>query len=324
MKGKWLLILLVFIVILSGCTFPGGGGGAQTVSGNGIVITKFSPDFSEIRSGEPIMLTLSIQNVGGAIANNIVAQIFGGVSSGTGWVFDADTPATKALTPSSLRPADPVNNLPGESLDYVWRVTSPAGLKVKTSYDAGIRVYYIYNTSAIATVRFYTNSYLKSLPQTQYQSLIKSAGVISQASSAGPISISFSTGARPLVIYGTPGETYALQITFNNVGSGNAIDPTSTPWPNSEYRNLYYITYTLKTNGLILNCPKQDGTQTGDTTSFSDKILLAGGKLKTVFCTIKSPGSAVINSQDYTINVEASYGYFVESKATINVLPVTQ
>ncbi len=320
MKNISLVLLLAAVVILAGCTSTGGG--QATGAANGISITKFAPDFAEVRSGEPISLLLSIQNVGGAIAKNLTAQVFGGISTGTGWTFGSDTPATKTLTPSSLRPADPVSNLPGESLDYQWRVTSPSNLKVTTPFTAGIRVYYLYNTSSVATLRFYTNDYLKSLPTTQYQSLLKTAGVMSQSSSAGPISVTYSTGARPLIVYGTSGETFAVQISFNNVGNGNTIDPTVSV-PNNDYANLYKVGYVLTTNGLTLSCPKQDGTtQTG--TTISDKITLSAGRGKVIFCTITSPGSAVVNNQDYSVNVEATYGYFVEGQASVSILAAQQ
>lgn len=331
MNNKAFIVLLASVVVLSGCTIPGlpgGGTGPATASSNGIVITKFVPSFTEVRSGQPLTLTLSIQNVGGAIAKDLVSQIFGGISTGTGWSFTSGS-ATQTLAPTQLRPPDLVNNLPGESLDYSWTVNSPSGLQVTTPYTASVRVSYHYNTSASASMRFYTNSYLQSLPATQYQALVKAAAVQSQTSSAGPLAISFSSGSRPLVLYSSasvspnPAENFSLQISFNNVGNGNTLDPT-VALPSNDPNSLYKVAYTLTTS-LSISCPKGDGSGVWPTgNSISDTITLSGGSTKVLYCTVMSPGSAVVNFQDYSVNVQALYGYYVESQATVNVLAAPQ
>ncbi|HLC59756.1 MAG TPA: hypothetical protein VJH34_04510 [archaeon] len=322
MQKKVLILFLASIVILSGCTSAGNKSTATT-SANGVIVTKFAPDFNEIASGDSATLSLSIQNVGGAEATNLQAQLFGGIGVGTGW---AVTPvaATVDIKPSILKPTDTVNNLPGENADSEWQLTSPSDLKTTTSYTAGVRVYYDYGTHSSATLRFFSNNYLKTLPTAQYQSLIKTAGVVSQSSSSGPVSISYSSGSRPLVV-STGAGTFSMQVTFNNVGNGNTYDLNATT-----ESNLNLVSYKLIPRGdLTITCPDGDGispdvTWTKDSTT-TDTVKLSGGKTKVLFCQITNPGdTGVDNTKDYSIDVEATYGYFVESQTAINVLAAPQ
>src|SRR3989344_601325 len=162
MQKKILILFLASVVVLAGCT-SAGNQSAATTSANGIVITKFAPDFNELRSGDSATLSLSIQNVGGAEATNLKAQLFGGIGEGTGWDVTPSA-VTRAINPSSLKSADTVNNLPGESADADWQLTSPSDLKTTTPYTAGVRVYYGYSALSSATLRFFSDSYLKTLP----------------------------------------------------------------------------------------------------------------------------------------------------------------
>src|SRR3989344_8665259 len=102
MQKKILILFLASVVVLAGCT-SAGNQSAATTSANGVIITKFAPDFNELRSGDSATLSLSIQNVGGAEATNLQAQLFGGIGVGTGW---AVTPvaATVDIKPSILKP----------------------------------------------------------------------------------------------------------------------------------------------------------------------------------------------------------------------------
>src|SRR3989344_2221493 len=102
MQKKVLILFLASIVILSGCTYAGNKSTATT-SANGVIITKFAPDFNELRSGDSATLSLSIQNVGGAEATGLKAQLFGGIGEGTGWDV-TPVAATVDIKPSILKP----------------------------------------------------------------------------------------------------------------------------------------------------------------------------------------------------------------------------
>ncbi len=308
MVNKSMIILLVSFVALSGCTLPFGGGGGGTSVVNGLIVTKFAPDFPEIGAGEPVTFTMNIQNVGGSIAKGIKIQTFGGVTEGTGWKSIEDP----VVPQNDLRPRDVANELPGETIDITWQATAPEDIKTLNSYTASARVLFKYTTSASGTLKFYTDDYLKSVPRAQYDSFIRNAGVSSYTSTDGPISIAFSTGTRPLIIYGGSSSNYVLQITLTNTGTGNAVDPGS--YTSVTYDNLYKVRIDVDTSGgLSIKCNP----------STSGLVTLSGGQSRVLYCTIDPP-SGIVNTEEFNIDVEAEYGYFVETSTTVNVLPIPQ
>ena len=64
-------VLLVFVLLVSGCTSGGGG------TGPGVVILNFEPDFSSVESQDDVKLYLKIQNQGGMEAKEVEAELTG-------------------------------------------------------------------------------------------------------------------------------------------------------------------------------------------------------------------------------------------------------
>lgn len=307
MRNSLLFALsIIGIVILSGCVLQT----TTVTAGKGLAISSFAPDFSDIRSGEPIYLSAMITNVGEYDATGVSAQLFGINVGGTEWTLDTTTPATQ--TTPSLRRADPTMNLPGESHEFTWALSSPANLLVDNTYTANIRVYYKYGTETTALLKFLTYDYLKSLPSADFTKVQSTAGVSHISSSIAPVSVSLNVGNRPLVVYKN-GDTFMVEIVVSNVDAGNPF-AVGTTYPPVAQANLYKVDLDI-TSDLSLDCANSLGSPTSGT------ITLTRGTSKAIFCTATITSvSGLGNMRDYGVTVAATYGYYIDSATDIKVL----
>lgn len=195
---KWLSFALLFaVVFICGCTIPGLTG----TSGGGPSMTLSVSD-STVDPGTQVVLTLLVQNNGGATATGISAQLNGltsdwGISPGTN------------IGIQDLSGVDTSHGVTqGEADSEQWTLTPPA-LSTQISYPFSIKLTYNYDTSDNAVIRAVSYSYYKT--HTNFQS-----GKLSESSTGGPISISLQsinavfTGENSIPIY----------FDFNNAGSG--------------------------------------------------------------------------------------------------------
>ncbi len=321
----------LLVVLLAAVVFLTGHLGQQTTAlagSNGLIIKSFSPDFTEVRSGEEISLLLSLENVGEAEATGISAQLFGLNVGANDWAKTSGSLVTKL--PTTLRGANPSASLPGDTYEVTWGMKAPANLRVDNTYTADTRVHFIYKTTAVSTVRFVTNDYIKSLPTQQAEQVRKTAGVISSKVSGAPVQLSATVGARPLIVY-QGGEVYTVSVVVSNVGSGNAFkDTAGYPGKTGSYdaatttdtlttADLHLVKVTITTDANI-NC--QAGFEsTLSPSAKSGYVKLSRGKSKTMSCTMTAPAtSSVGNTKDFTVSTDLDYGYFVDSSTSIKVL----
>jgi hypothetical protein len=226
---------------------------------------------------------------------------------------------------STLKGVNPTLNLEGETYVLTWNVKSPANLKVDNTYTADARVYYDYGTSSLSTLRFYSYDYLKSLPTEQFEKLKSEAGVVSTVKTSAPIDVDVSVGERPLIVYGNA-DSFTLEITLSNEGSGNAFDHSYavtgafgavTGEAVLPSQKLHMVDVTIDTGGLGMTCP---GFNASGTKLRNEGVALIRGSTKTIFCTIGGMDkNAIGNKKDYTVSVDLSYGYYDEASTTIEV-----
>ncbi len=333
MRNILAAFLIVAAVVFAGCI---GQPTTTTATGNGVIISSFSSDFPEVRSGEEATIMLSLANVGESDATGVTVQLFGLNFGANDWTRTTGSLVT--ALPTLLRGANPSANLAGDTYDVTWGLKSPANLRVDNTYTADARVNFLYKTTAVSTIRFVSNDYIKSLPTAQADQVRKTAGVISSKVSNAPIQLSSTVGTRPLIVY-NGGEVYTVSIVISNAGTGNAFKNTAD-YPgvtngkavstntmtslDSKYLNL--VNVNIKTDATI-NCKsafeQKDGKIiTEDPTEKTGYVSLNRGKSKTLSCSITAPttASAVGNTKDYTINTQLEYGYFVDTSASIKVL----
>lgn len=296
MKSKWDVLTLTFIVtiLISGCI----GQEEKKVERGSLIIRDFSSDTSTITAGDIIELMLEVENVGGVIAKNAYADLYG-------VIFDEDILNWKILEPTGENPKhfDFIDDLlpaekgiPGERKPHVWLLRSPSGLMADTVYTFGVRVGFDYSTDVSGILTFISADYWRSLSQDKKEELSKKGGISQLSQTPGPLSINLYAGdvARPFVVYDPTQKQYILKIIINNVGTGK---PTN---------NKVSIVKQTASTGLSISCPEE--------------IILSRGESATVPCelTLNSPES-IKNRQDFTLSLEFEYNWYVDSSTDVTV-----
>jgi len=319
MNMKSTLILLCFlasIVILSGCV--GQGGGAVTAGTDGLIIKEFGFDYSPIYSGESTGLTLTLQNVGGEKGTLKEIEVFGvdapAAAAGTltwgyGTVddFKLEEGIELVPVPVELLPPDPTTGFEGEEFFQEWVPQSPTSIRSPTTYDFQTRVKYLYTTVFTGKITVVDDAYLRSLPADQREALIKVGGVQDASVTGGPLALTAASGRHFILRTGEGGTARSIKFKIANVGSGY---PYIEPWSND---NLHKVTVTGE-EGIDCNV----GTAEAD-------IKLSRGKTGVISCEFTPPVQGTFSNKiDKMFSVTLSYGYYVDSSASITVNPVIE
>lgn len=306
MKKTLVYVLLISVVLLSGCVGTGEKAGLAT----GIIIKEFSSDFVEYTSGEPVVVYLTLQNIGESDAKNVKVKLFqlNPAEWGSASFPEKELPI--------LRRAVPVANIPGEEAIVEWELTAPHIKTSKEEFIASCGISYEYETNATATLRFVTNDYLRSLKSTEQEKIRKSSGLVKYTSSNAPIKVSFSTQDRPFVVY-KPGDKFSFQIIITNVGQGNVFDKEAD---NGEMtaRSRYKLRINkpdIAGEKVDIDCPTL-----GSATGGYYQVELRKGESKILSCT--ATVKDIVNIMDGNIFVNLKYGYYIDSSTTIKVIQV--
>lgn len=279
------LLFLLLIVAVSGCI----GQTKPKVTGtSGIIITNFAFDISTIIAGEEAILSLDIENVGGAkgggIANIYGVPIITAGEEGAEYTWVCDKSPIQEF--EELYPPDPVAGTPGEAYLMEWQCRSPT-VPTQITQQFEVDVEYYYSTDVTGTLTVAEREYLKTLSPQERQSFYASGGVTQLSVSAGPIGVDV-IAPRPLVVE-EKGEELKVRVVFKNVGGGKVKDD-------------------------ILEISELKGISCEEMT-----IELVRGEQKSIICRV-SPG---IFEKKATIpfSFRADYTYIVHSSATITIQP---
>jgi len=233
------IILLAAVSLTAGCIGQAPTTGVET---NGIVIKNLfvDPPADQIQSGEIVTITADIENVGGATARNVVAELIG-----ASWIttsvaaqfpmgsiilvnFDNVDDEGDSLTGTTLTPPDPRYGLPGQMKTVQFRMPAPLLAEgQKADFDLKIRVKYDYETSALAQISGYSRERYNSLYQQGKLNPPATASIPVQVSQNVPITISL---LGPDKFIAGPGiyDEYTYQFTFRNVGTNLPITRSLT------------------------------------------------------------------------------------------------
>jgi hypothetical protein len=181
-KNPALIAILSLLVVLgSGCTgiFPDGGG---AVSGSGIVIQKFEPTLTSLRSNDNVVFHLEVQNMGDVIGK--AAAVLIGITP-TEWQIDE---WEKDF--GELLPADEEAGTPGGTGVADWYAVAPDVYRGEDrSYNVIARMFYSYETRVRKPITFLTSDELRRAAQMGGTPVAGATLV-----SAGPLSVTVNTG----------------------------------------------------------------------------------------------------------------------------------
>jgi len=277
-----LLGLILAVVFLSGCI----GGGTDTGGTKGVIITSFEPDISEIYSGDEIVFTAMVENIGEEDADDIELRIFG---LGNDWDIDDKTQKI-----NFLEKQDADEGIPGGTGEVQWTAESPSNLKVDNVYTATIRMTYSYETTALANIRAYNSDYLKTIPE-EAGDIMNSNGLDSFTVTDAPITVELSGISKPIVSSGDVQSS--ITVLISNIGDGKPFDSEETD-----------MTVTV------------DRIKVGDNSPCvsNEKYRIPRNGKKSVACTFDL--DEIDSYTTIPMEIEISYNYFIDDSAKVTVL----
>jgi hypothetical protein len=291
---RWLLavIPLLAVMIISGCTaIPGG----VPVSGGGVAIEAFEPDFPRLNTGETVQFRLSFRNKGSA--ESVVKSIS---ISGADWLATgADMIDTCGpLANTQLLPARPDLGTQGESRNCYWeftvtkqKVNIPEGLSI--TYTPIAKLSYTYRSSTIKSITIGTSQELRLL-----QDRGSALPAETTSKSSGPVDITIDSKG-PIRVSGTE-VSFPIEIKVTNTGGGIVC---KTDCNNAEEWNRMAI--TIDTGDMDNDCQ-------------TEEISLWKGQTNTIGCKVTIRGVPEGRIQKL-IQVSTGYEYLVEKTTSVTV-----
>ena len=317
-KALFAILPLVAIVAISGCVQQ-----ETTAAGNGMVITEFTSSLDSVSGGnKTVTIYMEGENRGGNTINMATGCLIGSnTAEGTDnykdglWELVADNGwSGRSLcqgldTDDDLRPADPVNDIPGGTIKPRWYLKSPCLTETLTRTDTFTgRIFYEYDTTTTTSVWVYTETELTAAQQRG--ETIPSSLVVE--STKGPVAIALDA-VQPVR---AEDGSVTLKMTISNVGNGVVFDKDAlSSWGDSDTvpsiaeTDLNSFTATFDIAGDIasdVDCAVE-----------LDDIELRKGASVTKSCDINIDKDKITAKQSFPITIEATYGYYIDSELSI-------
>ena len=285
MRKEWIFILTILgIILFSGCI---GQPKKKEVTGLGVVIKSLTVDPSQLEPNTQAIVSLTIQNQGGAKATNIKPKLIG--LPRNEWIVTNASPSTVP----HLLPPDPERGVPeGEESYIIWKLTAPEK-EVTMTYDFQVRVSYDYNTSSENVIRLMTMDYYLQLPKSERETARK--GIITQKYTQGPLKVSVSAPSPIISDFSAlPQEGIPIWVTINNVGGGKVLN------------NLIHI---KNVKGAY---------------NYSENVTLINDEYGRFICYLRENETQPIqkfdNFKDFGVSFDLKYTYITDQWTTVTVL----
>ncbi len=221
--NKLVIMLLLAVVVVGGCT---GSRPVNSSESRGVTINSFAASPVQVDAGEIVLFDLDIENIGGTIARNVQADIFGVEGQWrdiTGNLIDSTLTKWGTVT---MDPPIPTKNIPGDLRMTQWQMITPdipQGVTVNLPIET--RVTYDYNTSGHLGIKLISQDEWRRKQLTGEDT----ASPFEIVNSAGPLQMSIPENYRRAIIVDTSAttqvETYPFRIQIDNVGDGFPITP---------------------------------------------------------------------------------------------------
>ncbi len=220
---KSLIILLIAVVLVSGCTDQRPVNSSES---RGVTINAFDASPVKAFNGEQILFDLEVENIGGTTARNVQADLFGVEGQwrdSMGNLVDSTLTTWGAIT---LKPPFAERNIPGDLRIAQWQLTTPdipQGVTVNLPIEA--RVTYDYNTSGHLGIKMISQDEFRR-KQLLGQDVSNPFEIVN---SNGPLKLSIPDRYRNAMVIDTTSsetsEVLPFRIQIDNVGDGFPITP---------------------------------------------------------------------------------------------------
>ena len=293
MKKLLVLIAVATVLFSSGCLEGILGSSKTTSTTCGIRVNEFSPDFSELESGDKFDLYLEIENTGGSQATDVYAHL-----------YDFDT---KKESFDKLDPPDEEAGIPGEIKDVTWSETAPVNPEgVVYTYTPRVRLMYHYKTIATANLPLLTKTEYKRLKERNQLNIPS----ITTEVSKGPVAVEISARA-PIVIEDPSTDTVDFRINIDLLGRGTLYTP--------DHDNSNFNLNDDELDKIKLNITALGIDDAVDCDAFENQVEIDMRKGKSVVYSCELNVSAFSASKTIPVTVELDYGYFEDYSTTITV-----
>ena len=296
-----LIFPILAIVFVSACI----GGGDQTTvsSGQGLEITGFTADQTEIQSGRTLRISMDVENLGSATVQNEDSLAFLIIPGD--WSF-SDSNEFQNFG-KDIDPADSVRGIPAETDQVVWRLLAPTIISGQTRTDEFEgRVYYDYET------RVTGNAWLYS--ETESEAVRSSGGTLSKSSftsSEGPVKVVVSISPDPVVVSSSD-RTFTMTLKITNSGGGIVYKRSAIDYLSG---NIGFAPEDLNIVDIDI-----DSDFTVSSECAGEQELIRGKDL-TVICDLTASSSQIpAAKQSFPIEITVDYGYFESKTLSVNVL----
>lgn len=206
-------ILIITLIMVSGCTLPG-----LSMTNYGVVLEDLVAEPNELQSGEPFVIRTRIRNSGEIRAENMLVKIF---NTGTEMYSDIRcSPSYEMISncevPFDLVGEDRERGVQGESKTCAWNCMAPILEKgVNIPYNPSIRMYYSYTASTIKPVLITSQDELIRL-----QSEGKPPPSQPGSTTEGPVSLDIKVKGPLKVWQGKQQLEFPIEIDVQNTGEG--------------------------------------------------------------------------------------------------------
>lgn len=304
MRSLTFLLTFSLVVLVSGCTAPGGDG---TSFGSGVAITGFESDYPglTLESGDEVSLLLKVQNKGEVDATNVDAQLFGIDLGewGTGFSWTGETQDL-----GTLLAADAQTNTVGQTKTAQWNLETPELPKgTDVTYNPRVRVLYDYQTKAAKSITLVDVDELRKLIQ-QGRTI---QGEPTQTS-AGPFRVEIRTGN--FIKTQSYDDPFPLNIFITNnlwESGGSVVEGSDFGYGYDQYKYPVKVKLTLP-DGMSLS-----GSGSGCSTS-GEWVDLWKGKSSELTCEISITNPPEISVKKL-IQVELDYRFSADASTSIRV-----
>lgn len=321
-KGKrlnvFLLLPVLSLVAISGCTFPGFPSAGGT--GPGVTILAWEPELRDVFSDDNIDFLLKVQNQGESRARNVVAELTNIDPTEWGGFIQ------QQIQLGSLIPSDPVTQTPGETKTVQFQNLRAPLLSKGTNfvYEPTVRVSYDYTTIAQKPITIVDRTELVRIQQ-QGKTLPSSP----TTQTAGPLSIQIIMGnfVKTSGQFGFAGQTFDIfpvQIVIVNTlwESGGSVTPKGFGgvggfggfgFGEADYPVMVKVIPPTGTSFVF-----SGGGGFQDCGQFQFTADLFKGKQSEITCELEVTNPPAFRSESL-LQVELDYRFFVDGVTQINV-----
>ena len=295
-----LILPIVAVMFVSGCTTPTGA------SGPGIVVLNWEPDHSSVESYDDVQLRLKVQNQGGEEAYNVRALITVLTFGGDEWLLRDKAP--EVFIADYMIAPNPRYSTQGETQELIWYLTAPVLPEgITQTYSPGVRVFYDYLTTAVKPVTVVSEDALRQLQDTG-----GSLPTGPSQFSGGPLSVTVTTG-KHIKVGDNMIREFPITIYIENTGGG-------IPYWGGQQSMVYGIPEQEEywVNLAVQLPPGLEFATCQEYSGAGSPVQLFKGRTAEVTCKLAIPTPPPV-AQEGTIKLELLYSYAIDRSTSITV-----